>query len=85
MQDYLQALCYDKLSRADKAQAGRKAVYDYTIEHLENQSRNHYFGALVLKHFGEHEKAENLKARGKPSQEILDVIQTMEDSEDKVS
>ena len=50
-----------------------------------NQSPNHYFGALVLKHFGEHEKAEDLKARGKPSQEILDVIQAMEDSEDKVS
>ncbi|MCP4456371.1 MAG: hypothetical protein GY809_33360, partial [Planctomycetes bacterium] len=83
-QDYLQALCHDKLKQADKAQAARKAVYDYTLGHLDDQGPNQYFGVLVLEHFGDHEKAGNLKYKGKSSQQILDVIQAMETAENTV-
>ena len=81
MQHYLQALCYDKLNLPDEAQALRQAVYDYTLEHLEGRSPNQHFGALVLEHFGESDKAEGLKDRGRPPQQILDVIQVMDRAE----
>jgi hypothetical protein len=84
MQDYLQALCYDKLNLADKAQAARKAIYDYTLGHLNIRGPNQYFGALILKHFGEHEKAEKLKNKGRPSQRVLDVIEAVDDPEDRL-
>jgi tetratricopeptide (TPR) repeat protein len=82
MQDFLLALCHDKLNQADKAQAARKAVYDYTLAHMQGQNPNHYFGALVLEQFGVYEEAAKLRGKGKPSQQILDAIRLLSEVED---
>lgn len=77
LQDYLEALCYEKLKDKEKAEATRKAIYDYTLKNWEEQTQNQYFGGLVLLHYGEKEKAKELLNKGIPSKEILDVIKEM--------
>lgn len=84
LQQFLQALCYDKLSLTDEAQAARQTIYDYTLKHMKGRGSNQYFGALVLEHFGEHDRAEKLKNIARPPQEILDVIRTVEAVQDRV-
>ncbi|MDH5406514.1 MAG: tetratricopeptide repeat protein, partial [Candidatus Aminicenantes bacterium] len=74
MQDYLIALCYDKLGDKNKAEEMRKAIYDYTLTHWKEQRKNQYFGGLILQYFGEHEKARQLLEKEKPPEEVLEII-----------
>ena len=78
MQDYLKALCYDKMGDENKAEQVRKDIYDYTLRHWDSRRKNQYFGGLVLQHFGEQEKAKQLLNEGKPSSEVLELIETMD-------
>ena len=57
LQDYLEALCYDKINEKNKAEKSRKLVYDYTIKKWIGGGNNHYFGLLALKSYGEKVKA----------------------------
>jgi len=80
MQDYLMALCYDKLGEREKAEEMRKAIYDYTIKHWTEQRKYQYFGGLILQYFGEHKKAKQLLNKERPSKEILEIIKKEEES-----
>jgi tetratricopeptide (TPR) repeat protein len=77
LQDYLEALCYEKLQDKEKAEAARKAIYDYTFKNWEEQTQNQYFGGLVLLLYGEKEKAKELLNKGIPPREILEMIREM--------
>jgi len=78
LQDYLQALCYEKMGEKEKAEEKRNAVLDYTLKNWKNRGPNAYFGGLVLRKIGEQEKARELTDPGFPSKEILGVIKKLE-------
>jgi tetratricopeptide (TPR) repeat protein len=82
-QDYLIALCYEKIGDKTSAVNKMRLVYDYTITHWDNQNANQYFGALSLKYFGEKEKAEKIIYKQKPPKRIIEIIDilTKDDSE----
>jgi len=74
MQDYLEAVCYDRVGKKEKAEETRKAVYDYTLKHWPEQGKYQYFGGLILQHFGEHDKARQLLNKGKPPKKVMEII-----------
>lgn len=77
LQDYLIALCYDRIGEKGKADEKRKAIYDYTQKHWDEQRRNQYIGGLILQYFGEREKASELLKKEKPSKNVLEIINKM--------
>ncbi len=78
MQDYLIALCLDRMGEKAKAAAMREAIRDYTLTNWDESQPHGYFGGLVLEKLGR--KEDRLKARellgraARPSAEILAVI-----------
>ncbi len=74
MQDYIEAVCYDKIGEKKKAEETRKAVYDYTVKHWLKQGKYQYFGGLILQRFGEHEKARQLLNKAKTSKKVMEII-----------
>jgi tetratricopeptide (TPR) repeat protein len=76
LQEYLMALCFERLGEEEKAESLRKSVYEYTSNWGE-RGRHAYFGGLILKHYKEHTKAQKLLSREKPSQEVLDILKML--------
>jgi tetratricopeptide (TPR) repeat protein len=78
MQDYLIALCLDKMGEREKAAALREAIRDYTLTYWDEGQPYGYFGGLVLEKLGRREdrlKARELLVRGpRPSAEVLAAI-----------
>jgi Tfp pilus assembly protein PilF len=78
MQDYLIALCHDRLGEKDKAAALREAIRDYTLTYWDEAQPHGYFGALVLEKIGRREdrlKSRELYSRSaKPAPEIMAVL-----------
>ena len=85
MQDFLKALCYDKNNENEEAENKRKDIYAYTVEHPDAKGQNKYFGALILKYYGEHDKAEQLFKGQPPAKEILELIETVKQRPQKIS
>ena len=61
MQDYLIALCYDKLGEKAKAADLRESIRDYTLKYWDEAQPYGYYGGLVLEKLGR--KEDRLKAR----------------------
>ena len=82
MQDYLIALCLDKMGEKDKASALRRAIRDYTLAYWDEGQPHGYFGGLVLEKLGKREdrlKARELFSRSaRPSADVLEVIRKLE-------
>jgi tetratricopeptide (TPR) repeat protein len=81
LQDYLAALCLDRLGRKEEAAARRQAVYDYTIRHGDERGAHGYFGGLVLQRFGKREdrlRARELLGGSPPPAEVLAVLRILE-------
>ncbi len=77
LQDYMEAICLDRLGRKDEAGAKRQAVYDFTIRHGHERVAHSYFGGLILRRFGKKEdrmRARELLAGARPSAEVLAVL-----------
>ncbi|HSA95904.1 MAG TPA: DUF5107 domain-containing protein, partial [Acidobacteriota bacterium] len=78
MQDYLSALCLDRMGEKDKAAALRQAIREYTLTYWNEPQPYGYFGGLVLEKLGR--KEDRLKARellsraAKPSAEVLETL-----------
>jgi tetratricopeptide (TPR) repeat protein len=78
MQDYLIALCYDRMGEKDKAAVLREAIRDHTLTYRDEPQPHAYFGGLVLEKLGR--KGDRLKAReilstaAKPPAEVLEVL-----------
>ncbi|MBE3111407.1 MAG: hypothetical protein IMZ46_13040, partial [Acidobacteria bacterium] len=81
MQDYLIALCFDRMGEKDMAAALRQAIRDYTLTYWDESQPHGYFGGLVLERLGKREdrlKARELLSRAaRPSAEILFVLQAL--------
>jgi len=60
LQNYLQALCYEKSGDETKAAAHRQEVYDYTLRNWLDWGWQHFYGALVLKELGATDRAAQL-------------------------
>jgi len=82
MQDYLIALCLDRMGEKDKAAALRQVIRDYTLTYWDEPQPHGYFGGLVLEKLGKREdqlKARELLSRAaRPSAEILEMIRKLE-------
>jgi len=77
MQDYLLFLCYEKTGDKQKAVGALRSVRQYTIEHPDAAVPGRYFGNLALKRLGEESKAPPLRDEDKPSQEVMDILETL--------
>ncbi len=73
LQEYLMALCFERLGERQKAESLRNSIHTYTSNNKE-EGTYAYFGGLVLQYYGEHVKARKLLSREKPSQEVLDIL-----------
>jgi len=81
MQDYLIALCLDKMGEKAKAADLRNAIREYTLTYWDEHQPHGYFGGLVLERLGKREdrlKARELLSRGRPSAEVLELVRKFE-------
>jgi tetratricopeptide (TPR) repeat protein len=81
MQDYLIALCLDKMGEKAKAADLRNAIREYTLAYWDEHQPHGYFGGLVLERLGKREdrlKARELLSRGRPSAEVLEFVRKIE-------
>ena len=77
MQDYLIALCFDRMGEKGKAAALRESIRDYTLDYWGESHPYGYFGGLVLQKLGRREdrlKARELLAGPKPPAAVLAVL-----------
>jgi tetratricopeptide (TPR) repeat protein len=80
MQDFLIALCYDKLGEKAKAADLRESIRDYTLKYWDEGQPYGYYGGLVLEKLGRKEdrlKARELLARPKPPADVLAVLSSL--------
>jgi tetratricopeptide (TPR) repeat protein len=85
LQDYLAYLCHDQMNQPQQAEEKRKAVHGYTLKHGDSQRRNQYISAIVLQHYGDHDRAARLLKREKsPPADIAAVIRIMQQRRDRV-
>ncbi len=75
LQDYLEAVCQDRMGNGVKAGELRQAVRDYTLKHREDRGPNAYIGGLVLERSGDTAMArELLRTAQQPEREILEAV-----------
>jgi len=77
MQDYLIALCLDRMGERDKSTALREAMREYTLTYWNESQPYAYFGGLVLEKLARREdrlKARELLAGPKPPAEVMAVV-----------
>jgi tetratricopeptide (TPR) repeat protein len=76
LQEYLMALCFERLGESQIAETLRRSIHSYTSDRGE-EGTHPYFGGLVLQYYGEHKKAGKLLFQEKPSQEVLDILKML--------
>jgi len=75
LQDYLAAICHERLGDPSKAEELRRGIADYTLTYWDEPQPHAYFGALVLERLGQKEKAASLRKRAStPTAEILAIL-----------
>jgi len=78
LQDYLEALCQEKMGNKARAMEIRKSILAYTDRHGAERGPNSYFGALALERAGEAAKAREIfKWATPPQPEILAAIKKL--------
>jgi tetratricopeptide (TPR) repeat protein len=80
MQDYLVAICFDRMGERARAAALREAIRDYTLAYWDEPQPHGYFGGLVLQKLGRREdrlKARELLGRARPPEDILGVLRAL--------
>ena len=76
MQDYLIAYSYNKLGNKEKAEEIKKAIYDYTLEHISTQGENQYFGGMALIDLGERTQGRKLMRKNRLPEDFLQKIRS---------
>ena len=77
MQDYLIAYSYDKMGNRERAEGIKKAIYDYTLEHMDSQGENQYFGGLALIDLGERRQGRDLLRKNRLPEDFLKKVRTI--------
>lgn len=74
LQDYLSAVCYERIGNREKARESRERINNYTERNWTERGSYHYFGLLSLRDTGENEKAaelvENLKSGSRGNRNV---------------
>lgn len=76
MQDYLIAYAYGKLGNAEKTEEIKKAIADYTLEHLSEKGENQYFGGMALIDLGERRQGRALMRKNRLEEDFLKKVRT---------
>jgi len=76
MQDYLIAYSYNKLGNKEKAKEIKKAIYDYTLEHMSTQGENQYFGGMALIDLGDRRQGRELMRKNRLPEDFLQKIRS---------
>ncbi len=74
MQDYLIAYSYDKMGNREKAEEIKKAIVEYTLEHISVQGENQYFGGMALIDLGERQQGRGLMRKNRLPEDFLKKI-----------
>jgi tetratricopeptide (TPR) repeat protein len=74
LQDYLEAVCHEKLGDRKKAEEIRRGITDYTIKHFNERAMYHYIGAVALRQSGDRQKADELMKRARLSQDLQEIL-----------
>jgi tetratricopeptide (TPR) repeat protein len=77
MQDYLIAYSYDKMGEKEKAEEIKQAIFDYTLEHLDAQGENQYFGGMALIDLGERRQGRELQRKNRLAEDFLEKIRSI--------
>jgi tetratricopeptide (TPR) repeat protein len=77
MQDYLIAYAYGRMGEREKADEIKRAIYDYSLEHLDSQGENQYFGGLALIDLGERRQGRELLRKYRLPEDFLQKIRTI--------
>ncbi len=77
MQDYLLAVCYERLRERDKAEELRNTILDFTQAHLSEDLPNHHFGGLVLVESGKRREGRALMRRAKLPEDLRRKIRSI--------
>ena len=87
IQDYLMMLCYEKTGKQSIAEEARQRIYTYTLQQSNTRrvsAANQYLGALVLQHYGEIAKANELlkdwraPRPGDLTADVLELVEAMQ-------
>jgi tetratricopeptide (TPR) repeat protein len=76
MQDYLIAYSYNKMGNKEKAEEIKKAIYDYTLEHMSTQGENQYFGGMALMDLGERRQGRELMRKNRLPEDFLQKLRS---------
>ncbi len=76
MQDYLIAYSYERMGNKEKAEEIKKAIYDYTLEHMSTQGENQYFGGMALMDLGERRQGRELMRKNRLPEDFLQKIRS---------
>ncbi len=77
VQDYLAALCREKLGDKPGADKARQAVLDFTLNNWNERGPGAYFGALLLERTGQRAKAGELLKAVPPPHDILNKLKAV--------
>ncbi|UCE40447.1 MAG: DUF5107 domain-containing protein, partial [Candidatus Aminicenantes bacterium] len=77
MQDYLIAYSYGKMGEREKSEEMKNAIYDYTLEHMDTQGENQYFGGMALIDLGERRLGRELLRKNRLPEDFLQKIRTI--------
>ena len=65
------------LGNREKAEEMKKAVVDYTLEHLSSQGENQYFGGMALIDLGERRQGRELMRKNRLPEDFLKKIRAI--------
>ena len=74
LQNYIAAKCCKQSGKEDLANKYLTEIYNYTIDNWTNWNTNHYIGAVILREFGETDKAIQLLEEWKKASGSEDVV-----------
>jgi tetratricopeptide (TPR) repeat protein len=77
MQDYLLAYAHGRIGNPEKSEEIKKAIYDYTMEHLDARGANQYFGGLALIDLGERSQGRELLRKNRLPEDFLQKIRSV--------
>ena len=61
----------------EKAEKIKKAIYDYTIEHISERGENQYFGGMALVDLGERRQGRELMRENRLPEDFLQKVRSV--------
>ena len=74
MEDYVQALCYEKLGKSDEAMNRYQNIINFTQNNWTSWGAGHYISAIILKNSGDNHKALKLLQDWKIAKPEKDIV-----------